>query len=129
MREKLLIFLIIALITLISCSLDRSNPLDPIGNPEIFSPPSIDSLWIYNWMLTWNVGIEIENDSIYFADGYYVYGAIEYYGKYDKLSTEHDTTYSIEDAWYDLHYRWFKVSSYIVFSDTLEGHLSKPITK
>ncbi len=128
MKEKLLIFLIFILLTLISCSLDRSNPLDPVGNPEIICPPDIDYLWIDNWILTWNVGIAVHNDSIYCADGYYIYGAIGYNGKYDHLSTEHDTTYSIEDAWYDLHYRWFKVSSYIIFSDTLEGYLSKPIT-
>ena len=129
MKEKFLLFLIISLLTLISCSLDRSNPLDPIGNPEIVNPPDIDSLWIQGNWLIWHKGVGVTNDSIYYADGYYIYGAQVYNGKFDRLSIEQDTTYSIEEAWYDLQYRWFKVSTYIVFSDTLEGHLSSPTTR
>ncbi len=122
-----IVLLAFSVIVIISCSLSRNNPLDPIGNPEVFTPPTvqIDTLNTDPNMVKWFIGITKE-DSL--ADGYFVYGAFQqnYYGTFDRI----DRNPSPVDTFFDkssvsTDYVWFKITSYNVFNgDTLEGRFS-----
>lgn len=130
--KKTILFSSLILLCIISCSLERTNPLDPTGSSDIYKPPEVDSLWVEGEVLEWLIPKYTTSmgDTIY-PDGYYVYAAKGYDSKYTRISTKYsemDTTYSITDHWYQ-GFRWFKTSSYIVYSDTLEGRLSRPVTK
>ena len=128
MKDKIFLLILAALAILISCSLERS-PFDPVISGKY--PPDIDTLWFANEItLTWNVASTIGNDSIYYANGYYIYAAQEYYGKYDRVGqnyNKNDTIFSVGNVFHK--YVWFKVSSYILCPDTLEGHYSETITR
>lgn len=140
MKKYFLIFLIVISFILISCSLDRSNPLDPLGNPDVFIPPDIkfanvdETQHFPDYELKWFVGkyTNALYDTVK-ADGYFIYAAMNYYSNYilvDIKNSFTDTTKNIYELYSDPGYRWFKVSSYIFYpeySDTLEGHYSIPV--
>ncbi|MCD6329367.1 MAG: hypothetical protein J7M10_03285 [Candidatus Cloacimonetes bacterium] len=129
MKKHFIYFILIATsaILILSCSLSRNNPLDPLGNPDVFAPPvvQIDTLNTDPDLIKWYVAIT-EEDSL--ADGYYIYGAFQdnYFGTFDKVGkniSAFDTTFSKDNVSHD--YVWFKISSYNIFEgDTLEGKFS-----
>ena len=129
MKRHFIYFILIATsaILILSCSLSRNNPLDPLGNPDVFAPPvvQIDTLNTDPDLIKWYVAIT-EEDSL--ADGYYIYGAFQdnYFGTFDKVGkniSAFDTTFSKDNVSHD--YVWFKISSYNIFEgDTLEGKFS-----
>jgi len=122
------ILLFISAILILSCSLSRNNPLDPLGNPDVFAPPvvQIDTLNTDPDLIKWYVAITKE-DSL--ADGYYIYGAFQdnYFGTYDRVRrnvSAYDTTFSKDYVSHE--YVWFKITSYNIFeNDTLEGKFSQ----
>ncbi len=129
--KKHLIYFILLLISaflILSCSLSRNNPLDPLGNPDVFAPPvvQIDTLNTDPDLIKWYIAITKE-DSL--ADGYYIYAAFQdnYFGTYDRVEknvSAYDTTFSKDDVSHE--YIWFKITSYNVFDgDTLEGKFSQ----
>ena len=130
MKKHLIFFilLLISAILILSCSLSRNNPLDPLGNPDVFAPPvvQIDTLNTDPDLIQWYVAITKE-DSL--ADGYYIYGAFQdnYFGTYDRVEknlSAYDTTFSKGDVSHE--YIWFKITSYNIFDgDTLEGKFSQ----
>jgi len=130
MKKHSLYFILIAIsaILILSCSLSRNNPLDPLGNPDVFAPPvvQIDTLNISPDLIKWYVAMTKE-DSL--ADGYYIYAAFQdnYFGTYDRVGrniSAYDTTFSKDNVSHD--YVWFKITSYNIFeSDTLEGKFSQ----
>jgi hypothetical protein len=136
MKDKIFLLLCIVTVILISCSLDKSNPLDPIDNPDVFYPPEIEFANVNatqhfpGYELKWYVGkyVTATYDSIE-ASGYYLYGAMEYNSQYNVIAIKNkrDTTFNVEDLYHVPGFHWFKVSSYIVYTDTLEGHRSKPV--
>ncbi|HHI87374.1 MAG TPA: hypothetical protein ENK03_00320 [Candidatus Cloacimonetes bacterium] len=130
MKKHLIFFILLLLsaILILSCSLSRNNPLDPIGNPDVFAPPvvQIDTLNTDPDLIKWYVAITKE-DSL--ADGYYIYAAFQdnYFGTYDRVDrniSAYDTTFSKNDVSHE--YIWFKITSYNIFNgDTLEGKFSQ----
>lgn len=120
--------LLLSAILILSCSLSRNNPLDPIGNPDVFAPPvvQIDTLNTDPNLIKWYVAITKE-DSL--ADGYYIYGAFQdnYFGTYDRVGRgigPNDTTFLKNNVSHD--YVWFKITSYNIFDGgTLEGKFSQ----
>ncbi len=130
MKKHLIFFilLLISAILILSCSLSRNNPLDPLGNPDVFAPPvvQIDTLNTDPDLIQWYVAITKE-DSL--ADGYYIYAAFQdnYFGTYDRVEknlSAYDTTFSKGDVSHE--YIWFKITSYNIFDgDTLEGKFSQ----
>jgi hypothetical protein len=130
MKKHLIFFILLLLsaILILSCSLSRNNPLDPIGNPDVFAPPvvQIDTLNTNPDLIKWYVAMTKE-DSL--ADGYYIYGAFQqhYFGTYDRVGrnvSAYDTTFSKDDVSHE--YIWFKITSYNIFDgDTLEGKFSQ----
>jgi len=136
MKKSLLLnaFLSFIILSMISCSLDRNNPLDPQANEGVYNPPRVDSLWVYygNYILTWQKPSMAVDDSIVYADGYYVWGAREWNTKFDLLDIKpgaNDTTYDVENDHIENNYLVFKVSSYLVYApDTLQGYFSRAVT-
>jgi len=114
-------------VCIISCSLSRNNPLDPLGNPDVFTPPTvqIDTINTNPNIIKWFIG-KTKEDSL--ADGYYIYGAFQqnYFGTFDRIDrnpSPEDTIFYKNEVSTD--YVWFKITSYNVFNgDTLEGKFS-----
>ncbi|NQV18815.1 MAG: hypothetical protein HQ534_09760 [Armatimonadetes bacterium] len=122
--RKTSIFLIIFLLTL-SCSLDRSNPLDIDNYPTkvlgiTVSPPENNIITI-----TW------DTDGHANDDGYFIYCSMTYYGYYQLIKDIEDNeenlyldeiaNYSQDDDY------WYKISAYrIINSKKLEGYRSDP---
>ena len=122
------IFITISAILILSCSLSRNNPLDPLGNPDVFAPPivQIDTLNTDPDLIKWHVAVTDEGN---LADGYYIYGAFQdnYFGTFDRVDRgiqPGDTIFNKKHASFE--YIWFKITSYNVFEgDTLEGKFSQ----
>ncbi len=126
---KYLIIILIVLLT-ISCSLDRSNPLDPLvsgeGYPE--EVPNIDvSVSGNNIRITWTQMTNI--------GGYYIYRSQGYDGLFVLIKEESDdgeipvTSYLDEEVNLSTNEYWYKMSAYIVIDgEKLEGYRSEPKT-
>ena len=126
---KYLIIILIVLLT-ISCSLDRSNPLDPLvsgeGYPE--EVPNIDvSVSGNNIRITWTQMTNI--------GGYYIYRSQSYDGLFVLIKEESDdgeipvTSYLDEEVNLSTNEYWYKMSAYIVIDgEKLEGYRSEPKT-
>ena len=119
---------IILLLLLISCSLERNNPLDPL-NSGIQAPNKVTGI---NISITEENTIEIQWDAInpIYIDGYFIYRSqIHTGGLYSIISEPEKTDSLYEDVnvvipGYDY---WYKMSAYkIVDGKKLEGYRSEP---
>jgi len=126
-----MLFLLILLI--ISCSLDRTNPLDPLVSGESYPEevPNIDvSISGNNIEITWDTMLNV--------DGYYIYRSQSYDGLYVLIKEEDDDgeipVTSFLDQEVDLSNNneyWYKMSAYILIGideEKLEGYRSEPKT-
>lgn len=130
MKRHIFFFVLVTItgILIISCSLSRNNPLDPLGNPDVFAPPivHIDTLNVNPNLVKWFIA-RTEEDSL--SDGYNIYAAFQenYFGTFDRVGrniSPNDTTFNKNDVSHE--YVWFKITSYNVFeNDTLEGKFSQ----
>ncbi len=124
-----------------ACGLRRSNPLDPIGNPNLDvpevvsnvqcspSPPGAANKYV---TVTW------EPNSNRTTDGYYVYRGLAYNSAYavvDTVETNIGTCTHGSDPWHNVYpgQYWSKVSAFKdcyrstgEFLGRLEGRLSQP---
>ncbi len=122
---------------LLSCSLDRSNPLDP-NKHDINIPPLVENFHIdgteiiqgdYVYIKSTNKSVDMvwDNDVTGVA-GYYIYRSMAYDGLYILVATENhipsdDNTQSctdtglVPDSWY-----YYKISAYN--DKGLEGYRS-----
>ena len=122
--RKIFIFLIIFLLTL-SCSLDRSNPLDIDNYPSKVlgiqvSYPEDDKVTI-----TWDTPGHANDD------GYFIYRSMSYHGFYEFIQEIDDNTinsYEDEDIIIGENiYYFYKMSAFrIIDSKKLEGYRSDP---
>src|SRR6056297_1036192 len=135
MKKLYIAIFVILLIIVLSCSLDRTNPLDPEVNPSIYSPPRVDSLWVYfnNFKLTWVKPYYQAQDTTIYADGYFIWGARSWNTKFDLIGNNvgaDNTIIDVEEFYVERNYLVFRVSSYLVYppNDTLEGYNSKAVT-
>ncbi len=117
----LLIFSILILLST-SCSLDKSNPLDPQGNPDMKIPPNIVGLSLASSnqqvKITWTHSTEV--------DKYYIYRSLTHDGDYERIkeinNTLNDNTMSTVDSDVVLSGLYFyKISG---VKNRLEGHIS-----
>lgn len=122
------IILIILLLFIISCSLDRTNPLDPLVS-DINAPNKVTNIQVTttvnnNIMITWNPMINIK--------GYYIYRSQSYDGLYKLIKDEGDheeSHYEDTDVEIPGNFYWYKMSAYIqVNGEKLEGYRSDPKT-
>lgn len=123
--------LLFILLLLASCSLERNNPLDPLGNPDIEIPNTVTNLvpypspagapqkYVYlQWI--WDPPI---SDLQY---GFKVYRSNAYFSKYEvvgEISTPYYNHVNVMPGDY-----WYKVSAFISYEDgDLEGRACDPV--
>ncbi len=122
----------ITLITLIlfaiSCSLDRTNPLDPMVSSKQ-APGEVSNITVET---TPNNTIVITWGSLPNVNGYYIYRSQSYNGLYELIKKEENylvTSYEDTDVDIPGNFYWYKMSAYIlVDGEELEGYRSEPIS-
>ena len=126
---KITIVIILSLL-LISCSLERNNPLDPLSS-GVQAPNKVTGI---NISITEEDNVLIQWDAINpdYIDGYFIYRSQAYDGLYsqledyhtsptDSLFEDHDVVNIPENRYY------YKMSAYkIVENKKLEGYRSEP---
>ncbi len=123
---KYFISIILILFTL-SCSLDRTNPLDPFIS-NISAPDRVTGIWI---VTVGNNATNITWDTMPNIDGYYIYRSYMYDGLYELIKDEGDTSVFgyVDNEVEDILNVWYKMSAYIVIDgEKLEGYRSVPTT-
>ena len=123
---KNIIAILILLLT-ISCSLDRTNPLDPLVSGENH-PEEVPNMEVAtsgnNIVITW--------DSMLNVDGYFIYRSQSYDGLFTQIKDETNSEINIyEDDQVDIpgNFYWYKMSAYIIVDgEKLEGYRSEPKT-
>ena len=118
------------ILLIMSCSLDRTNPLDPlVSNKE--APGRVTGIQV---MTTENNTISITWNSMQAADGYYIYRSQSYDGFYAliiDIEKGLNDIHEYEDLDVDIpgNFYWYKMSAYIIIDEEqLEGYRSEPIT-
>lgn len=118
------------LLSLVGCGLDRSNPLDPVGNDDILVPEQVSEL-VANpshagetnkyVSLSWRV------NSTTTTDGYYIYRSLSYYSTFARVDTVFTVNqYDHIDILAGDYY--YKVSGFKSYpSGRLEGRQSAPM--
>ncbi|OPX28834.1 MAG: hypothetical protein B1H06_02475 [Candidatus Cloacimonas sp. 4484_143] len=121
---KKILFLIYISILLVSCSLDRDNPVDP-HQGYIRIPPQVTNIFV----IEQNNFVSISWDGIEDIDGFYLYRSMSYDGYYELLQDLENTVTLFEDTDVDIvnNFYWYKLSAYTtVGEDRLEGIRSEP---
>ena len=123
--KRISIFFVIIFLLVLSCSLERSNPLDTDTFPNKvldiqISPPENNKVTI-----SWNTQGH-SND-----DGYFIYRSMSYHGFYELIKEIDDNTtdsYEDEDIIIGENiYYFYKMSAFrIVDSKKFEGYRSDP---
>ncbi len=117
----------ISLLLIISCSLDRNNPLDPFYS-GIQAPGKVTGI---NISITEEYTIEIQWEPMNpdFIDGYFIYRSQTYDGLYSIIfePDEADSLYEDVDVVISENFYWYKMSAYKIVEDKkLEGYRSEP---
>ncbi|MDD2332244.1 MAG: fibronectin type III domain-containing protein [Candidatus Cloacimonetes bacterium] len=130
--KKLLILLGITLLMTLSCSLRRSNPLDPNGDNDITVPlqvtdvtataQSVPNSSIRSVVVSWT------RNSVDNSDGYYIYRSLGYYAEFALVGEVGNigefTHLNVLPGQY-----YYKVSAFKQYSEgRLEGRASSPPT-
>jgi fibronectin type 3 domain-containing protein len=112
----------------LSCSLDRTNPLDPFVSGDN-APNEVTNVQV---SITDNNTIMITWNSVNNVDGYYIYRSQSYNGLYILIKDEESfAASSYEDNDVDIpgNFYWYKMSAYIELDEgKLEGYRSEPKT-
>ena len=122
---KKILFLIYISILLVSCSLDRDNPVDP-HQSNIRVPQQVTNIFVVKQ----HNSVSISWDNIEEIDGFYLYRSMSYGGYYELLQDLENTVTVFEDTNVEIAdniFYWYKLSAYtIVGEDRLEGIRSEP---
>ncbi len=122
--RKIFIFIIIILLTL-SCSLDRSNPLDTDNYPSKVLGIQVSFPENNIVTITWDIQGHANDD------GYFIYRSMSYHGFYELIKEIEDysiDSYEDEDIIIGENiYYFYKMSAFrIIDSKKLEGYRSDP---
>ncbi len=119
-------YLILFLMVLISCSLERSNPLDPM-NSGTKAPRKVTGIEVMNIE---NTSIIINWNTMGDIDGFYIYRSTYFDGKYRRIANNispSDSLFEDTDVELPENFYWYKMSAYkIVEEKKLEGYRSEP---
>lgn len=136
---KRICFLMIISLLVLSCSLDRANPLDPFGH-SIYSPKGVDNFRVIgeyietgNYIKSYNNTVLLNwsnSNDLQEGCGYYIYRSKDHDGLYvqvrdldfqeddTEVAWEDNATHGLEpNKWY-----YYKISAYN--SQGLEGYRS-----
>ena len=112
----------------LSCSLDRTNPLDPFVSGDN-APNEVTNVQV---SITDNNTIMITWNSVNNVDGYYIYRSQSYNGLYILIKDEESfeaSSYEDNDVDIPGNFYWYKMSAYIELDEgKLEGYRSEPKT-
>ena len=120
------IYVILFLLILISCSLDRDNPIDPLHS-GIDAPRKVTGIEVINvdndhLIISWNTMESI--------DGYYIYRSTYFDGKYGKIVDEispSDSLFADTDVELPENFYYYKMSAFKeINGEILEGYRSEP---
>lgn len=122
--RKIFLFLIIILLTL-SCSLERSNPLDTNNYPNNVLGIQVSFPENNIVTITWDTQGHANDD------GYFIYRSMSYHGFYELIKEIEDysiDSYEDEDIIIGENiYYFYKMSAFrIIGLDKLEGYRSDP---
>ena len=122
-------FVLITLILFIlSCSLERTNPLDPLVSGEGY-PGEVHNIHV---AIPLSNSVTITWTQVTDADGYYVYRSQSYDGLYELIGVVDDNYVNGYEDSFDFNPQgnfWYKVSAYsLVDGEKLEGFRSDPTT-
>jgi len=125
--KNLLLFILI-LFTL-SCSLDRTNPLDPFVSGED-APNEVTNIQI---SITENSHIKVAWNPVSNVDGFYIYRSQSYNGLYEQIEDLENVDdiheYIDTEVVIPGNFYWYKMSAYIELDEgKLEGLRSEPKT-
>ncbi|MDP3114131.1 MAG: hypothetical protein Q8M98_05060 [Candidatus Cloacimonadaceae bacterium] len=127
------VILILGLLLTMSCGLKRSNPLDPIGNPDIKVPQTVSNVVCTPSPVGASskfVNITWDLNSPQNTEGYYIYRGLAFYSAYAVVDTVFTNTcthgskpwHSVSPGDY-----YYKVSAFKTYSgDRLEGRSGHP---
>jgi hypothetical protein len=123
--------LIIIVLILSACSLERNNPLDPQGNDNIDAPNLVTNIQLFKPENSTNKYVKITWDHQDHADGYFVYRALTLNGVYEDLTdgagiANADTLFYTDYNVTSGNYYFYKLSAFKHYSKTLEGPISAP---
>ena len=115
------------LLFVVSCSLERNNPLDPL-NSGIQAPGKVTGI---NITVTEEDNVEIQWEPMNpnYIDGYFIYRSQIYDGLYSLIfePDETDSLYEDIDVIIPPNFYWYKMSAYKIVEDKkLEGYRSEP---
>jgi hypothetical protein len=118
---------IILLLLIISCSLKRNNPLDPL-NSGVQAPNKVTGI---NISVTEEDNVVIQWDAMNsnYIDGYFIYRSQIYDGLYTIIfePDEADSLFEDIDVFIPENFYWYKMSAYKMVGDKkLEGYRSEP---
>ncbi|MCD4796979.1 MAG: hypothetical protein K8R49_07430 [Candidatus Cloacimonetes bacterium] len=120
------IYVILFLLILISCSLDRSNPLDPLNSGKD-APRKVTGIVVTNYD---NTSLVISWDTMQNIDGYYIYRSTYFDGKYRKIVNEishSDSLFEDTDVELPEKFYYYKMSAFKDLNGKiLEGYRSEP---
>ena len=126
----LLLTALFIVIILSSCSLDRKNPLDPVGNSSISIPGRVIGL-TYSKITSPQNLIIVRWNRLSDVDGYYVYRGFSLYTKKERVGTieSNEITEFVDSSNILPGRRYFYwVSAYIEYPQgRIEGRLSDHI--
>ena len=128
-----IIILIMLIILLASCSLKRSNPLDPNGNGDIVVPEPVTGISHTTSSQHQNpcwVNIKWVANSASNTDGYFIYRGIGYYSSFSlvgDVKTNEFMHSSADDPTVRPGDYYYRVSAYKTYPEgKLEGRRSEP---
>jgi hypothetical protein len=114
-----------------SCSLERTNPLDPVGNPSVRVPAQVIGVELAVSSTTANPRfINVSWQRMENVDGYIIYRAYSLHSSFERLVTltnnEFDDYRDTENIIAENYY-WYKISAYNEYPEgRLEGKFSSP---
>jgi fibronectin type 3 domain-containing protein len=120
-------------IALLSCSLERENPLDP-RNGDTKVPSEVTGITVTSYgndssqkwvQVTWSDGDV--------ADGYYIYRSMSYNGEYQKIASipQADSLFYRDYNVFAPNYYYYSIAAYKAYpeysDEPLEGRKSAPL--
>lgn len=129
----LILFLIIILLTVTSCGLRRSNPLDPLGNPDVIIPDPVVGITVNTSatnQVPRTVTLRWTANSPSNTSGYYIYRALGYFASYALIDSIGVNSYihsSANDPSVMPGDYYYRISAYKGYpGGNLEGRKSEP---
>ncbi len=132
MRYKEFVIALVLSFVLFSCSLERSNPVDPQNNTDVTVPGEISDINLNPSTSSSVVKfMEIEWNSIPNIDGYYLYKARTYDGEYVRVDTDgiapSDSLYYKDTDVQANEIYYYRISAFVNVEEfVLEGRRSIP---